>query len=96
MPHFWGVHGPGIQPYSALRQGSLKLLFFQGDGRIELYDVAQDPGETQDLAPGRPADARRLAQLLAAELLRRKAQAPRIKGGGQPLGVMAALNEMQR
>ncbi|MAE45280.1 MAG: sulfatase [Planctomycetes bacterium] len=96
MPHFWGVNGPGIQPYSALRQGNLKLLFFQGDGRIELYDVSADPGEAQDLATERPQETQRLAQLLAAELQRRGAQAPLLKGGGHPLGVLAALAKMQR
>ncbi len=95
-PHFWGVHGPGIQPHSALRQGSLKLIFFQGEERIELFDVVTDPGETHDLASERPQETRRLAKLMANELERRGAQAPRIKGGGEPAGVMAALEAQAR
>ena len=76
MPHFWGVHGPGIQPYSAVRSGDLKLLFLQGDERLELYDVVADPGEEQDLAAERPEDVARLARVLAEELERRGAQGP--------------------
>jgi hypothetical protein len=72
------------------------LIFFQGEERIELFDVVTDPGETHDLASERPQETRRLAKLMANELERRGAQAPRIKGGGEPAGVMAALEAQAR
>ncbi|MEL6714791.1 MAG: sulfatase-like hydrolase/transferase, partial [Planctomycetota bacterium] len=28
MPHFWGIRGPGIEPYSAVRLGDHKLIWF--------------------------------------------------------------------
>ena len=64
-PHVWGVKGDGIEPFAAIREGDLKaILFFAGE-RVELYDVAKDPGETQDLAKERSQDAARLkARLL--------------------------------
>ncbi len=31
---------------------------------MELYDLAEDPGETADLAPSRPADVERLRAML--------------------------------
>ncbi len=100
MPHFWGVHGPGIQPYSAVRLGDLKLLFFQGAGRLELFDVVQDPGEEKDLAGERPEDLRRLAGLLAAELERRGAQPPLLRVGEAPAvparGVLEVLAEQEQ
>lgn len=68
MPHFWGVPGPGIEPFSAIRRGDLKLIWFHDGGRLELYDLAADPGETQDLAAERPDDRRRLAAALAEHL----------------------------
>lgn len=53
-------------PCSALRKGDLKLLEFFEQGRLELYDLARDVGETHDLARERSAEA--LA--LHAELVR--------------------------
>ena len=68
-PLFW--HFPhdnmhGARPAGAVRAGDLKLLEFLEDGRRELYDLQADPGETTDLSTRRPADVRRLADLLAA------------------------------
>ncbi|GAA3514372.1 hypothetical protein [Actinocatenispora rupis] len=42
------------------------------DGRVHrtLYDLAQDPYERVDVAPDRPAEVRRLAAALRAELAR--------------------------
>ncbi|QDU86642.1 Arylsulfatase precursor [Planctomycetes bacterium Pla163] len=67
QPHFWGNAGPGIQPYSAVRLGDHKLIWFHGatdePGRgLELYDLARDPGETRDLAS---SDPKRVDTMLA-------------------------------
>lgn len=72
-PILW--HSPLARPYStgdfnstALRDGDYKLLWFYdtpvrgGEFLYELYNVAADPGETQDLAESMPAKA---ADLLA-------------------------------
>lgn len=61
-PHQWyrdiGV-GEGIEPFSAIRQGDFKLLYFYGDGkmdgnssdpRFELYDLSTDIDESENLA----------------------------------------------
>mgnify|MGYP006278669347 CR=1 FL=1 len=67
-PHVWGAKGPGIEPFAALRRGSLKVVyFFEGD-RTELYDVESDPSETRDLAQERAAEATRLRDDLLAAL----------------------------
>ena len=81
QPHFWGVNGPGIEPFSALRQGRWKLLYFHsgaevdpetgrrsGGPRFELYDLRTDVGETTDLAARHPARVAGLAQVLSAQL----------------------------
>jgi len=47
----------------------LKLIKWKDRGRVELYDLAEDPGEEEDLAPGQPEDARRMAALLQARKL---------------------------
>ncbi|MCP3919423.1 MAG: sulfatase [bacterium] len=66
MPHFWGVHGPGIHPYSAIRKGEWKLLYFHAGTRFELYDLDADLGETRDVAGSRPEVVRALAAELGA------------------------------
>ena len=80
-PHYWGGTGPGIEPFSAVRDGSLKLIWFYRDERAELYDVVDDVGEQQNLAATRPDDAARLRRLLRAHLLACDAQLPRGKDG---------------
>ncbi|QDV07712.1 Choline-sulfatase [Planctomycetes bacterium Poly30] len=45
QPHYWGVAGPGIEPYSALRLGRWKLIYFHSS-------VVEESG-----VDGRPARA---------------------------------------
>jgi arylsulfatase A-like enzyme len=68
QPHFWGVNGPGIEPYSAIRRGPLKLIWFHDGDRLELYDVVADPGETRDLAGKSPSEVAELAKELGTYL----------------------------
>ncbi|MBP6443943.1 MAG: hypothetical protein KA267_07990 [Gemmatimonadales bacterium] len=84
-PHFWGVAGPGIEPYSAIRVGQWKLIFYYSDRRSELYDLASDIGESRDLAPTEPGVARRLRGLLRAALIADGAQMPIAEGTGRPV-----------
>ena len=53
-------------PASAVRKGVWKLIEYFEDGRMELYRVATDPGETRNLAGVEPAVARELGRELAA------------------------------
>ncbi|MFT5732241.1 MAG: arylsulfatase A-like enzyme [Planctomycetota bacterium] len=81
QPHYWGVAGPGIEPYSAIRMGRWKLIYFhssvtQEDGeavrrpvpRFELYDLARDIVEQHDLSVERPDVVARLAEWLSLHL----------------------------
>jgi len=81
-PHYWGVTGPGIEPFSAVRDGDLKLIWFYDAGKAELYDVEHDVGETRDLAADRPDDVARLRATLRNHLTACDAQYPTRKGGG--------------
>ena len=53
-------------PVGTIQVGMLKLLEFFEDGRTELYDLANDPGEAHDLAATRPDDVKTLHARLAA------------------------------
>ncbi|MCB9877080.1 MAG: sulfatase [Planctomycetes bacterium] len=80
-PHYWGATGPGIEPFSAVRDGDLKLIWFYQDERAELYDLAVDIGEHHDLAAERPDDVARLRLLLRRQLTACAAQVPTRDGG---------------
>jgi arylsulfatase A-like enzyme len=74
----------------ALVDGNLKLMVFGNDWRFELYDLADDPGETKDLAKKRPedlADMKRRYQKLWGPLPKVKPYGGnKLEGGGTATG----------
>lgn len=67
-PLFW--HYPhysnqGGRPGGAMRSGAYKLVEFFEDSRVELYDLAADPGEQRDLAAAQPERAEKMRKELA-------------------------------
>ena len=59
------VSGPWrTTPAAAVRVGDYKLVTFFEDGRDELYDLAEDVGETRDLADEMPEKAEQLRSIL--------------------------------
>lgn len=59
--HYPHYSNQGGRPGGAVRDGDWKLIEFFETGRVELYNVAQDPGEQRDLAAAMPE---RTAELL--------------------------------
>ena len=57
-------HYHKANPYSAMRDGDLKLIEYLEDGNLELYDLAKDPSESHDLAQEQPEVAKRLHKKL--------------------------------
>ncbi len=60
--HYPHYSNQGGLPGGAIRQGNLKLIEFYEDSRLELYDLAADAGERNNLAgkmPGKAADLHR-------------------------------------
>jgi len=53
------------RPAGAIREGKYKLIEFYEDGRLELYDLANDIGENKNLASEMPQKAAQLQQKLA-------------------------------
>jgi arylsulfatase A-like enzyme len=69
--HFPGYLGAGpgawrTTPAGAIRHGDWKLLEFFETGKLELYNLREDPGEKHDLAAALPARAAELQAKLAA------------------------------
>jgi arylsulfatase A-like enzyme len=96
-PHQWyrdiGV-GLGIQPFTSMRKGDWKLIYFYGDGYrdgqgldpwFELYDLEQDIGEAVDLAPSRPEIVRYMAQEMHEWMVEVGAQTPVSEATNQPV-----------
>ena len=74
FPHYQ----TGNTPHSAIRVGDLKLLKFYEDDSVKLFDLAQDPGERDDLASRRPAEATQLRERLDRYLADVHAQLPTV------------------
>ncbi|MCP3920381.1 MAG: sulfatase [bacterium] len=58
--HYPHYHPGGAEPYSAIRMRDWKLIEFQQDGRMELYDLSQDIAESTDIAAKNPERAKKL------------------------------------
>ncbi len=69
-PHYYQT----TSPVSSIRQRQWKLMEFHEDGRLELYDLISDPGETNNQADTRPPLAANLQAKLQA--WRDKVKAP--------------------
>jgi arylsulfatase A-like enzyme len=69
-------HYQGDTPQSALREGSLKLIFYHESRTRRLFDLASDPCERNDLAVTRKNDANRLEAALRARLTEAGANMP--------------------
>ena len=61
-PHYY----PTTTPVSAVRKGDWKLLEYFEDGRVELFNLKKDLGETKDLSTTEPKIAKALATELRA------------------------------
>ena len=74
--HYPHYHPGGATPYSAILAGSWRLFHFYEDDHDELYDLAQDPGETHDLAATEPDRRATLRSQLDTWLTETGAQRP--------------------
>lgn len=71
--------GPGINYFSALRQGRWKLIYSMRTGKKELYNLETDTGEMNDLASQYPEKVKALASLLGKQLREWKSPMPVLK-----------------
>lgn len=64
-PHYGNQGG---EPSSIMREGPWKLIHYYEDGRDELYNLQDDPGEQTDVAAAHPDRTHEMASRLAAWL----------------------------
>lgn len=83
MPHQQRAAADAERDYmSAIRQGDWKLIYRMKDGKFELYNLAEDLGEQNNLAAQHPDLVKRMANELAGRLREWGAPMPRRKGSG--------------
>lgn len=75
-PHSWGPSGPGIGATCAIRSGDWKLVYYFDSGKRELFNIANDISEKQDLAGKEPRITKQLAGKLSNYLRSVDAQRP--------------------
>ncbi|MGQ9575462.1 MAG: sulfatase-like hydrolase/transferase [Thermoguttaceae bacterium] len=80
FPHYRGELGP----YGVVRCGQWKLIQDYETGRVELYNLAEDLGESRDLAGQLPEKARQLERRLTAWLESVGARLPRANPDYRP------------
>ena len=86
-PHFINYGAGTIQhgygPFSAIRAGRFKAIYFYDREKWELYDLAADIGEEHDLAAAEPERLAGLADELVERLEAMDAQYPVVTATGQ-------------
>jgi arylsulfatase A-like enzyme len=97
--HFPGYLGSGndtwrTKPAGAIRAGDWKLHEFFEDGRVELYNLADDPSERHDLAKEMPERAKQLQAQLAA--WRKSVKAPMPKQNDDRLAPVKNRRERKK
>lgn len=85
QPHQWGASGPGIWPFTAVRDGDWKLIYDHAKRSFELYNLVTDLGEEHDLAASEPGELRRLAEEMGAWIRDAGAQLSLDKETGEPI-----------
>ena len=86
MPHFWGPRGPGIQPFSSIRRGPWKMIYYyHPEPKRVLYHLGRDLGESRDLADQQEKILADLSEELARHLRETGASLPSINGQTIPL-----------
>ena len=81
-PNAWGPTGPGIGAYSAIRKGDWKLIYYHRDSSFELFNIAEDIGESNNLAAKKSEKVKELAEQLSNYLQEVEAQMPSHKESG--------------
>ena len=92
-PHVWGPHGPGYEPHSAMRKGDWKIIYYYNSRTWELYNLADDLQEQNNLANSHVKELSKLAGELRHQLMLKKAQWPvnRVTGKIETVKLPATL-----
>ena len=85
FPNGWGKPGPGFGSSCTIRKGDWKLIYYYGTQEKELFNIAEDISEKQNLVKEYPDMARKLSKELSVYLRQKKVQRPSFKATGEPV-----------
>jgi arylsulfatase A-like enzyme len=94
--HYPHYSNQGGVPAGAVRQGDWKLIEFYEDGRLELYNLQEDVGETKNLVHKQAARAATLHKLLQDWRARMNAAMPEVNPGYDPAKADQGLTGAER
>lgn len=95
-PIFWHYpHTYDQPPYSSVRKGPWKLIYFHTDESFELYNLEEDISESTDLSSQKPRKVEELADILTGHLEETDADMPIHKASGQKVGYPSEAIESQ-
>ena len=83
FPNLWGNEGPGIGSTCAVRSQDWKLIYYYETGEKELFNIADDIGETMNIAKQNPNITEKLSHDLGNYLRKVDAQRPSFKETGE-------------
>ena len=86
-PHKWGPRGDRYEPFTALRHGRWKILYWYESREWELYDLDADLGETDNRFYVDTEVAAAMQERLRAWMRETDAQRPIDKATGEMLPV---------
>ncbi len=84
-PHKWGPTGPGLDPFTSVRKGDWKLIYFYRDRSWELYDISEDITETRNVMNTNRVHAKQLAGLMIDWMREVDARLPVDRTSGEPV-----------
>ncbi|MFC1739471.1 sulfatase-like hydrolase/transferase [Planctomycetota bacterium] len=85
-PLFWHFpHNYVVEPFSVIRKGDWKLIYFYTDEHFELYNIKDDIGESNNLVDRNKDTLRSLADELRLFLIEANADMPIIKSTEKPV-----------
>lgn len=86
-PHKWGPDGPGYEPFTAIREGKWKLIYFYKDQKWELYNLEEDIGEENNLIEKEKKISGNLSDKMNAFMQEAGAQTPVSRKTGKPVAL---------
>ncbi|MHC4823120.1 MAG: sulfatase [Planctomycetota bacterium] len=84
-PHKWGPSGDRYGPFTALRNGDWKILYWYQEAEWELFDLGHDLGEQRNLIEERSETASHMQEQLRSWMRRVDAQRPIDQASGEML-----------
>ncbi|MCW9707909.1 sulfatase [Fodinibius salsisoli] len=88
-PHKWGPDGPGYDPFTAIRNGKWKLIYFYNGQIWELYNLETDIGESNNMISQNPDIAQSLAEKMKEWMEEVGAQLPISRQTGKPVPALS-------